>query len=382
MHHLPGYAEGAVCHAQAQGGNGRTDNGKLTISMRMLAAIAFVAFIVGPVSGLVVAETNRTPPIRIVVPFAAAGVQDVVTRIVFEKVSSLLGQAVIVENRPGAGGTIAMASVAAARPDGYTLVVSDPRGSLPAAPSLYPNLSYNPITSFEPIAMIGSSGAVLSVGKDFPARSLDELVEMARAKPGDLTFGSTVNGTPGHLNGEQFKRLVGIDVLYVPYRVVSQAVTDLMTARISFWISPIATVLAQLNAGQVRALASATETWLPDIANVPTIKEAGFGAFDASTAYAFFAPAGTSPQTLDILTKVVGRAMDDFDVRQRIIKAGVAPGLQPPNNVKALIRHRVTEMSELIKAAGISLQKPLGATHVGVWLVTLRRRADIALRQA
>ena len=141
--------------------------------MRILPAIAFVAFILGPVSGPVVAETYPTRPIRVVVPFAAAGVQDVVTRIVFEKVSSLLGQAVIVENRPGAGGTIAMAYVAAARPDGYTLVVSDPRGSLPAAPSLYPNLSYNPITSFEPIAMIGSSGAVLSVGKDFPARSLE-----------------------------------------------------------------------------------------------------------------------------------------------------------------------------------------------------------------
>ncbi len=293
--------------------------------MRILPAIAFVAFILAPVSPPAVAEPYPVRPIRVVVPFAAAGVQDVVTRIVFEKVSSLLGQAVIVENRPGAGGTIAMASVAAARPDGYTLVVSDPRGSLPAAPSLYPNLSYNPVTSFEPIAMIGSSGAVLSVGKDFPARSLNELVAMARAKPGDLTFGSTGNGTPGHLNGEQFKRLVGIDVVHVPYRVVSQAVTDLMTARISFWISPIATVLAQLNAGQVRALASATETRLPDIPDVPTIKEAGFGAFDASTAYAFFAPAGISPETLDMLTKVVGRAMDDPDVRQRIIKAGVAP---------------------------------------------------------
>ena len=129
-----------------------------------------------------------------------------------------------------------------------------------------------------------------------PRVASDELVAMARAKPGDLTFGSTGNGTPGHLNGEQFKRLVGIDVVHVPYRVVSQAVTDLMTARISFWISPIATVLAQLNAGQVRALASATETRLPDIPDVPTIKEAGFGAFDASTAYAFFAPAGTSPR--------------------------------------------------------------------------------------
>ena len=323
--------------------------------MRQLFVSTFLAVATAVWSPAAAAETYPVRPIKVVVPFAAAGVQDVVTRIVFEKVSSLLGQAVIVENRPGAGGTIALASVAAAPADGYTLVVSDPWGSLPAAPSLYPNLTYSPVASFVSIGMVGSSGAVLSVGKDFPARNLNELVSAARARPGDLTFGSTGNGTPGHLNGERFKRLVGIDVVHVPYRVVSQAVTDLMTARISFWISPLATVLAQLNAGQVRALAAASEARLPDIPDVPTIKEMGFGDYDASTAYAFFAPAATSPAVLNALTKAVQDAIDDPNVRQKILKAGVAPKFQTPQYVSASIARRVVELSELIKAAGISV---------------------------
>ena len=286
-------------------------------------------------------------------PFSAAGVQDLVTRIVFDKVAASLGQAVIIENRPGAGGTLAMAAVAAAPADGYTLVVSDPRGSLPAAPSLYQNLSYDPRTSFAPIAMVGSSGAVLSVGKDFPAATLVELVKLAKARPGELTFGSAGNATPGHLNGELFKRLVGIDVVHVPYRMISQAVTDLMTARISFWISPVATVLQQLNIGQLRALAVAGEARVADLPNVPTIKESGFGEFDASTTYAFFAPAGTPAAAVAVLTAAIDNALKDQDVRQRMLKAGVTPGFAPPQAVSAIVTRRVREWSELIRAAGI-----------------------------
>ena len=323
--------------------------------MHVTRRIVLQALILASTYGFAAAETYPAHNIKVVVPFAAAGVQDVITRIIFEKVSSVLGQPVIVENRPGAGGTIAMSAVAASPPDGYTLVVSDPRGSLPAAPSLYPNLSYDPRTSFEPIALVGSSGAVLSVGKDFPARTLDELINLARARPGELTFGSTGNGTPGHLNGELFKRLVGIDVVHIPYRVVSQAITDLMTARISFWISPIATVLPQVNAGQLRALAVAGESRLSDVPDVPTIKESGFGDYDASTEYAFFAPAGTPLAVIDVLNIAVGQALDDPDVRQRFSKAGVSPRLGSPQSVKATVSRRVVELSELIKLAGIKM---------------------------
>ena len=299
------------------------------------------------------AETFPTRGIKVVVPFSAAGVQDIVTRIIFDKVSAALGQPVIVENRPGAGGTLAMAAVAASPPDGYMLVVSDPRGSLPAAPSLYQNLSYDPRTSFEPIAMVGSSGAVLSVGKDFPAATLGDLVKLAKARPGELTFGSAGNATPGHLNGERFKRLVGIDVVHVPYRMISQAVTDLMTTRISFWISPVATVLQQLNTGQLRALAVAGDARLADLPDVPTIQESGFGEFDASTAYAFFAPAGTPAAVVDVLTAAIETALQDQDVRQRMIRTGVTPKFAPPQTVRATVAQRVGEWAEAIQAAGI-----------------------------
>jgi tripartite-type tricarboxylate transporter receptor subunit TctC len=302
------------------------------------------------------AQTYPAHSIKVIVPFSAAGVQDIVTRIVFDKVAAILGQSVIVENRPGAGGTLAMAAVAAATPDGYTLAISDPRGSLAAAPSLYQNLSYDPRTSFEPVAMVGSSGAALSVGKDFPAATLADLVNMAKSKPGELTFGSVGNGTPGHLNGERFKRLVGIDVVHVPYRQISQAITDLMTSRISFWISPVATVLPQLNAGQVRALAVAGDARLSDIPDVPTIKESGFGDYDASTAYAFFAPAGTPPTVIEVLAKAIEGALKDPDVRAKMEKAGVTPRFDTPQSVRAIVIRRVGEWAELIKAAGIKVE--------------------------
>ena len=201
--------------------------------------------------------------------------------------------------------------------------------------------------------MVGSSGAVLSVGKDFPAATLGDLVKLAKARPGELTFGSAGNATPGHLNGERFKRLVGIDVVHVPYRMISQAVTDLMTTRISFWISPVATVLQQLNTGQLRALAVAGDARLADLPDVPTIQESGFGEFDASTAYAFFAPAGTPAAVVDVLTAAIETALQDQDVRQRMIRTGVTPKFAPPQTVRATVAQRVGEWAEAIRAAGI-----------------------------
>lgn len=324
--------------------------------MKMRQHLAWTLLALLPFASSAAAQTYPAHSIKVIVPFSAAGVQDIVTRIVFDKVAAILGQSVIVEDRPGAGGTLAMAAVAAATPDGYTLAISDPRGSLAAAPSLYQNLGYDPRTSFEPVAMVGSSGAALSVGKDFPAHTLADLVNMAKSKPGELTFGSVGNGTPGHLNGERFKRLVGIDVVHVPYRQISQAVTDLMTSRISFWISPVATVLPQLNAGQVRALAVAGETRLSDIPDVPTIQESGFGEYDASTAYAFFAPGGTPSPVIAVLTKAIEGALNDADVRAKMEKAGVTPRFDSPQSVRAIVIRRVGEWAEVIKAAGIKAE--------------------------
>ena len=194
-----------------------------------LAACIFAATV--PAAG---AADYPTRAIRVVVPFAAAGVTDIVARVVFDFVGRNVGQTIVIDNRPGAGGTIAVEQVVNAEPDGYTVVMADPSGSLPANVTLYPNLKYHPVRNLAPIAIFGSTGAVLLVNNMLAVSSAQDLVALAKAKPDELTFASTGNGTPGHLNGELFSRLAGIKAVHVPYRVVGQGVTDLITGRISF----------------------------------------------------------------------------------------------------------------------------------------------------
>src|SRR6201987_3128590 len=179
-----------------------------------------------------------TRPVRVVVPFAASGVTDIVTRIVFDKVGQQIGQQVIVDNRPGAGGTIAVDVAVHAAPDGYTFIMADPSGSLPANVTLYPTLKYDPRKDLTPVAIIGTTGAAVTVPASSPVKTLKALVDLAKQKPGELTFVSVGNGTPGHLNGELFSRLVGIKAVHVPYRIMSQAITDIVAGRVAVWIGP------------------------------------------------------------------------------------------------------------------------------------------------
>ena len=301
-----------------------------------------------------------TRTIRAVVPFAPAGVMDLVARIVLERVGQSLGQQIVIDNRPGAGGTIAIDLVAHAPPDGYTIVIADPAGSLAASVSLYPKLNYDPIRDLAPIALMGTSGAVLSVSNALPAKTLQEFVALAKSRPGELLFGSAGNGTPGHLNGELFKRLTGIDVVHVPYRVGSQAVTDLIAGRISFWISPIATVLPQIQAGQLRPLAVSGRSRSRELPDVPTVRESGFGDYDVSTSYALFAPAGTPQPILGKLHAEVKRALETDSVQPRLRIAGVEPGVGPPEEVQRLLVTRIAQWSDVIKMSGIRNRRTMG----------------------
>jgi tripartite-type tricarboxylate transporter receptor subunit TctC len=296
--------------------------------------------------------------IRVVVPFAAAGVTDIVARILFDRVSQSLGQTIIIDNRPGAGGTIAVDQVAHSPPDGYTLIMADPSGSLPANVTLYPKLNFHPVRDLEPIAILGTTGAVLLVANNVPTNSVQEFVTLAKSKPGELTFASTGNGTPGHLNGELFARLAGIKAVHVPYRVVSQATTDLITGRISFWIAPIPTNLQQVRAGQMRALAVAGEARARDLPGVPTIKESGLGDYDASTTYALFAPAGTPAPVTEKLHAEIKRALDDEVVQQKMRAAGVEPKIGSPGELKAMLAEKIPQWADVIKSADIKIDQP------------------------
>jgi tripartite-type tricarboxylate transporter receptor subunit TctC len=294
-----------------------------------------------------------TRPVRVVVPFAASGVTDIVTRIVFDKVGQALGQQFIIDNRPGAGGTIAVDLVVHAAPDGYTFIMADPSGSLPANVTLYPSLKYDPRKDLAPVAIVGTTGAVITVPASSPVKSLKELIELAKEKPNELTYVSVGNGTPGHLNGELFSRLVGIKGVHVPYRMMSQAVTDIVAGRVSFWIVPIPGLLQQILAGQVRALAVAGDARSRDLPDVPTVDETGFGHFDASTTYALFGPAGTPTDIVDKVHDEIAKALQSEDVQAKLRTAGVEPKIGSPEQVSAMLDARVPQWAEVITSAGI-----------------------------
>ena len=186
-------------------------------------------------------------------------------------------------------------------------------------------------------------------------KTAQELVALAKSKPGELTFASTGAGTPGHLNGELFSRLAGIKAIHVPYRVVGQAVTDLMAGRISFWIAPIPTMLQNVRQGQLRPLAVAGDQRSSDLPGIPTVKETGIGDFDASTTYAVFAPAGTPRTIVDRLHTEIKRALDDETVQQKLRRAGVTPQIGTPEDVTKMLEARIPQWADVINSAGIKI---------------------------
>jgi tripartite-type tricarboxylate transporter receptor subunit TctC len=296
---------------------------------------------------------NRS--IRVVVPFAAAGVTDIVARILFDRIGQAIGQTVVIDDRPGAGGNIGVDQVAKSPPDGYTLVVADPSTSLAANVTLFPKLSFHPAKDLTPIAMFGATGAVLIVTNSLPANSIGEFIALAKRKPSELMFGSTGNGTPGHLNGELFSQMVGIRTVHIPYRMGSQGTTDLMTGRIQFWIAPIPTRLEEINSGQLRALAVAGNDRSADLPGIPTIKESGFGDFDASTTYAVFAPKGTPPEVVDKLYTEIKRALDEEVVQKKFRAAGVEPKLGTPSEVAKLLESQIMQWADVIRSGAIKI---------------------------
>jgi tripartite-type tricarboxylate transporter receptor subunit TctC len=316
-----------------------------------LVALAWIAFAATATH----AADYPDRPVRVVVPFAAAGVTDVVARVIFEHIAQITGKTFVVDNRPGAGGTIAVGQVAGSDPDGYTLVMSDPSGSLPANVTLYPDLKYDPRKDLAPVAIFGDTGAMLVVSNQLPVQTAQDLVALGKSKPDELTYASTGIGTPGHLNGALFSKLAGIQTVHVPYRVVGQAVTDLIAGRTSFWISPIPTNLQQVQQGQLRPLAVAGNQRSPDLPGIPTMRETGIGDFDASTTYAIFAPAGTPNESLDWLRGQIKSALADAGVQQRLHAAGVQPKYGTPDDITRMLDVQTPQWADVIKSAGIKI---------------------------
>jgi tripartite-type tricarboxylate transporter receptor subunit TctC len=319
---------------------------------RLVQAVLAIAAVCA--SGAARAEYPERP-IRVVLPFAAAGTTDIVTRILMERVSQSFGQTIVIDNRPGAAGNIALDAVAKSAPDGDTLASADPFSTMPANATLFADLSFHPVRDLAPIANFGFTDVALIVNKDLPAKDINEFVALAKSKPGELLYGSTGNGSPGHLNGALLSRQLGIKTVHVPYRNGAQGTTDLLAGRLHFWVAPIPTRLEQVRQGALRVLAVGRKQRTADLPDVPTVGETGYGDFEGSTAYALFAPKGTPGPIIDKLYGEVRKAMDDESVRKRLIAAGMEPRVMPPVEVTKMLETQIAKWADIIKSSDIRM---------------------------
>ena len=290
-------------------------------------------------------------PIRLIVPYPAGGPTDFVGRTVAQKLSQLLGQQVVVDNRPGAGTVIGSELVARAAPDGYTLLFGTGGGTF-LAPLMLPKVPYDPHRDFEPVAMLVMSPQVLVVHPSVPANTVSELIALAKAKPGVLNFASVGTGTSPHLGGELFQSLTGTKIVHVAYKGTSPAMTDLISGQVQMMFTSMPTVLAQVKVGKLRLLGTGGTKRSPAIPNVPTIAETVPG-FELVTWYGVFAPARTPDAIVKRLNAEIAKVLADPESRERMTAQGLEPTPMTPAEVRRYTQEETTRWSRLIKAAGI-----------------------------
>jgi tripartite-type tricarboxylate transporter receptor subunit TctC len=292
------------------------------------------------------AQDYPTQPITLVIPFAAGGSSSIVARTVADKMSDALGRQIIIENRPGAGGTLATRAVARNAPDGYTLVLTT-NATLATAPSLFRNLGYDPRRDFAPIGLIAATANVVAVNPRFPGRSLRELVDIGRAAASPIPYGSPGVGTLNHLTIELLAHRTGMKVSHVPYKGAGPALNDLIGGHIELLISAIPNAHAHIAAGTMRALAITGANRSPLVPGVPTMAEAGFPGYDVPLRFGLAAPAGTPPAIIEALNRALNAALASEDVRQRLALEGAEPAPTTPAQYAAMIDDELAMWSDL-----------------------------------
>jgi len=260
-------------------------------------------------------------PVQFIVPYAPGGAGDIFARTMAQKLSISLGQQVVVVNRPGANGIIGMELVAKAPADGYTIVMGN-SAPMVLNPSLYPKLPYDPIKDFAPVTMGTLYPYILIVHPSVPARSVAQLVKLAKSRPGQLQYGSSGSGGANHLAGEMFKRAAGIDIIHVPFKGSAPALADTLAGQISMMFDTIVTTLPQLKAGKVNALAVTGEKRAPQTPDVPTIAESGYPGYKVTSWQSILAPAGTPRAIIDRLYQDSAKALKMPDVIERLATQG------------------------------------------------------------
>jgi len=319
-----------------------------------LTAAAAVALCCTVFSGSVLAQAYPAKPIRMILPFPAGAPSDLVGRFIGQKMGEQMGHNLIADNRVGAGGNLALGLTATSPADGYTVVVSSPTVAI--SPALYKKLSYNAFRDLAPVARLASIENVMVVHPSVPAKTLKQFIDLARAKPGVLNYGSGGAGTTNHLANELLKYLEKINVVHVPYKGATLATVAAMSGEVDQTIVSVASILPLIKQGKVRPLVVLSEKRVPNLPAVPTSTEAGFPNFKMSIWYAMFAPAGTPRDIISKLSLEAQKALDSKELRQTLDAQSITPWYGTPEQLADLLKTETARYATIIKGAGIQQQ--------------------------
>jgi tripartite-type tricarboxylate transporter receptor subunit TctC len=293
-------------------------------------------------------------PVRLLVGFPPGGTVDTIARIIAPPISGRLGQPMVIENRGGAAGVLAVEATARAAPDGHTIILAS-AGALAVIPHMQSNMPYDVFRDIAPISRVVSTPQLLVVGRHVPAQSVQDLVRLARERPGRLTFGSTGSGSTLHLAGELFKMRAGIDILHVPYRGGAPAVTAMLAGEIDMLLVDIPVVMAHVQSGAFRALGLAAERRIGVLPEVPTIAEAGVPGVVAEGWYAAYAPAGTPAPRIATLNRAIAEGLALEETQRALANLGGVVQTSSPEDLTAFLRAEHTKWGEVVRAAGATM---------------------------
>ena len=320
---------------------------------RLLAIAAGIALLPG-LAPAVLAADYPTRPVTMVLAFPPGGASDVLGRILGRKLEQILGQPVVIDNRPGAGGNIAAEAVAHAAPDGHTLLMGN-NSILATNAALYQKINFDPVKDFAPIGLVGSQANILVVNPALPARSLAELIALAKANPGKLNYASSGHGLAAHLAGELFKAEAKINLVHVPYKGAAPALQDVIAGHVQMMFATASSVVSHIQDGKVRALAVTTLKRTALLPELPTIDELGLKGFDATTWHGLVAPAKTPPEIVRTLNRALVETLADPAVKKSLDGLGVDIAGGSPDDFAAYIRSEIPKWTAIVKASGAKL---------------------------
>ncbi|MDC7786976.1 tripartite tricarboxylate transporter substrate binding protein [Rhodoplanes sp. TEM] len=321
--------------------------------MRLHAIV--VAAWAGLLAATVAAGAEEWPakPVRVVIPFGAGSATDVVPRVVLDQFTAQTGQPFVVENRGGAGGTIGTSAVAKAEADGYTLLATSSAYTI--TPALYSKLSYDVLTDFVPLGVIGSVPNVLIVAPSAGLNTVQDFVAAAKAKPGEFTFASVGIGSAVHLSAERFRASAGYEAVHIPFKGGAEALTEVIAGRVTYYFCPISTALPHIKAGRLKALAVSSPTRAAALPDVPTTLEAGYPNSDYTVWIGFFAPAKTDPAIVAAFDRELGKALASPVLKEKLTQIGVEPMAVTPAQFAVQVQKEVGTYAAFAKAIGMKV---------------------------